>query len=236
MQNWKIDFLDFMSNLKTENDIDVRLRYICNYFEFDNYAFGVKFNALFNQKNIKIINSYSCEWNSIYTINNYIEIDPVVDFCSREVVPILWRNLYSDKSIFFWNHAKEFSLNYGISQGFFDNRFNNSILSFSRKKKEINNSEFRSKFMEIHWVSQMTNISLTKFFNKDLDADCQILTPRELEVMRWTADGKTSFEISRILNITERTVNFHISNCLLKLNTANKVSAVVKAIFLGFLF
>ncbi len=32
MENWKIDFLGFMSNLETENDIDDRLRYICNYF------------------------------------------------------------------------------------------------------------------------------------------------------------------------------------------------------------
>jgi len=54
-------------------------------------------------------------------------------------------------------------------------------------------------------------------------------------VLRWTADGKTSSEISCILNIAERTVNFHINNVVAKLNAANKTSAAIKAAMLGLL-
>ncbi|WP_228556757.1 LuxR C-terminal-related transcriptional regulator [Myxococcus sp. AB025B] len=59
------------------------------------------------------------------------------------------------------------------------------------------------------------------------------LTPREREVLLWTGEGKTSADISTILDISERTVNFHIGNALLKLNATNKVQAVVKALTLG---
>jgi DNA-binding CsgD family transcriptional regulator len=48
------------------------------------------------------------------------------------------------------------------------------------------------------------------------------LTPRETECVHWAAQGKTSWEISRILSITERTVNFHLSNSMQKTGSANR--------------
>ncbi len=46
------------------------------------------------------------------------------------------------------------------------------------------------------------------------------LTLREKEILLWTAEGKTSWEISLILNIAERTVTFHVQNSIQKLNVA----------------
>jgi len=66
------------------------------------------------------------------------------------------------------------------------------------------------------------------------EADAK-LSNREVAVLSWTADGKTSNEISCILNITERTVNFHIKNAMAKLNASNKTSAAIKAAMLGLL-
>jgi LuxR family transcriptional regulator len=61
------------------------------------------------------------------------------------------------------------------------------------------------------------------------------LSPREIEVLKWTGDGKTSSEISDIIHISERTVNFHIGNAITKLNTPNKTAAVIRAAMLGIL-
>ncbi|GAB3353599.1 helix-turn-helix domain-containing protein [Lysobacter tyrosinilyticus] len=63
----------------------------------------------------------------------------------------------------------------------------------------------------------------------------QALSAREVEVLRWTAEGKTASEISQIVNISERTVNFHINNAMMKLDAANKTAAVVRAVVLGLL-
>jgi DNA-binding CsgD family transcriptional regulator len=62
------------------------------------------------------------------------------------------------------------------------------------------------------------------------------LTSREKEVLRWTAEGKTSYEISQILDVSERTVNFHVNNAVAKLGTSNKTQAAVKATALGMLY
>ncbi len=45
--------------------------------------------------------------------------------------------------------------------------------------------------------------------------------------------GKSSWEISVILNISERTVNFHIYNIMQKLEAVNRTHAVAVATSLG---
>ena len=60
-------------------------------------------------------------------------------------------------------------------------------------------------------------------------ADFPKLTPKELEVLKWTIAGKTAFEVGQILSTTERTANFHIRNICEKLGVVNKNSAIAKA-------
>jgi DNA-binding CsgD family transcriptional regulator len=59
------------------------------------------------------------------------------------------------------------------------------------------------------------------------------LTPRELEALRWTIDGKTAWEIGQIMAITERTAVKHLANATTKLQCATKAQAAIQAIRLG---
>jgi len=59
------------------------------------------------------------------------------------------------------------------------------------------------------------------------------LTVREVECLRWTAGGKTAWEVGRILSISEQTAVRHLNNATKKLDCANKHHAVVKAMRLG---
>jgi LuxR family transcriptional regulator, quorum-sensing system regulator SolR len=61
------------------------------------------------------------------------------------------------------------------------------------------------------------------------------LSSRELEVVRWICEGKTSFEMALIIGISVPTVNFHIKNIIEKMRCANRTHAAVKALALGFL-
>jgi len=55
------------------------------------------------------------------------------------------------------------------------------------------------------------------------------LNEREVEVLTWAARGKTSAEIAKILDLTKRTVDFHIDNARTKLGAATRTEAVLKA-------
>jgi len=59
------------------------------------------------------------------------------------------------------------------------------------------------------------------------------LTERELEVLHLLAQGKANKEIAVDLTITERTVKFHISSILSKLDVTNRTEAVTVALQRG---
>jgi len=61
-----------------------------------------------------------------------------------------------------------------------------------------------------------------------------LLTEREIEILTWTAQGKTSGEIAQILGRSVATVNFHLQNAMGKLNVVNKTQAAIKAHQLGY--
>jgi DNA-binding CsgD family transcriptional regulator len=60
------------------------------------------------------------------------------------------------------------------------------------------------------------------------------LTPKEVEVINWLKRGKSTWDISEILKISERTVKFHVGNILKKLDAVNRTHAVAKAIDRGY--
>lgn len=59
------------------------------------------------------------------------------------------------------------------------------------------------------------------------------LTTREKACLSWAAKGKTSWEISQILSISERTVNFHLGNCISKTNSNNRQQAISRCLAAG---
>lgn len=60
--------------------------------------------------------------------------------------------------------------------------------------------------------------------------DSNILSARELEVLRWTAQGKTSIEIGQILSLSDHTINAYMTNAIKKLDCVNRTQLVAKAI------
>lgn len=58
-------------------------------------------------------------------------------------------------------------------------------------------------------------------------------TKREVECIRWVSKGKTSWEVSKILGVSERTVNFHIQNCMKKTNSVNRQQVISKCLLGG---
>jgi len=61
------------------------------------------------------------------------------------------------------------------------------------------------------------------------------LTDREGEVLLWLKEGKNSWDIGRILAISERTVNFHVQNIKRKVRAVNRAQAVAVAMETGLL-
>ena len=62
--------------------------------------------------------------------------------------------------------------------------------------------------------------------NKDIDREkINLLTARELELLKMIASGKKNLEIATTLNISERTVKNHLSHVFDKLKVADRTQA-----------
>jgi NarL family two-component system response regulator YdfI len=60
----------------------------------------------------------------------------------------------------------------------------------------------------------------------ELESSDQILTPREIEVLRMIAEGLGNKEIASKLRISDHTVKFHISSIFAKLGASSRTEAV----------
>lgn len=56
------------------------------------------------------------------------------------------------------------------------------------------------------------------------------ITTRELEVLHWAANGKTSTEIAAILSLSDHTVNTYMNSAMRKLDCVNRTQLVAKAL------
>lgn len=59
------------------------------------------------------------------------------------------------------------------------------------------------------------------------------LTEREIEAMTWVARGKSSHDIAVLMDLSERTVNFHVNNVIQKMGVATRVQAAIRCALLG---
>ncbi|WP_339141025.1 helix-turn-helix transcriptional regulator [Pseudoalteromonas galatheae] len=86
-----------------------------------------------------------------------------------------------------------------------------------------------SRQQEWHW--SILGLHLLQALKRSFSKDKIKITKRERDCILWASEGKTSWEISQILGISERTVNFHLNNCIEKTNSANRQQAIVKYLF-----
>jgi DNA-binding CsgD family transcriptional regulator len=62
-----------------------------------------------------------------------------------------------------------------------------------------------------------------------------LLSPREVECLRWAAFGKTDKEVGLILGASHATVRYHITRVCKKLDATNRAQAIFRAAQLGYL-
>lgn len=182
------------------------------------------------------INNYSSAWNEKYETSNYVAIDPIVRHCNQSVVPIVWsRRAFADAPAY-WEDVQNHGMRHGISQSVHDPRGVCSMLSLSRSRDPIRGRELYEKSAHIIWLCHALHTAVVEQLLRDSAfRPSNRLSTRETEVLKWSAEGKTASDIAIILNLSERTVNFHVSTAIKKMGVNNKIAAVVHAVMEGLL-
>jgi DNA-binding response OmpR family regulator len=97
------------------------------------------------------------------------------------------------------------------------------------KGRQLGADDYVTKPIDFDMLATIINARLAGVARSGLWPKSVALNDREVEVLTWVARGKTSIEISRILGLTKRTIDFHIDNAREKLGAATRTEAVLKA-------
>jgi len=165
--------------------------------------------------------------------------DPVMQHCKRQSVPIIWdQATYVSRGLGEkWEEQARFGISNGIALALHMPEGRHFFLGVERDQPvpadpgELTRVVADLQLFAVH----AQDAALRILVPGPADPSLPSLTPRELEALRWTMEGKTAWEVGDVLGISERTAVLHVSNATHKLGCVNKHQAVLKALRLGLL-
>lgn len=233
---WQDDLLSRMQTAANEESVFEVVRTEARELGFDHCAYGLRYSVSITKPKTIMFNDYPLRWQQRYLEENYIEIDPTVSHGGKSVLPLVWNDKVFCGARDFWEDARAHGLNYGWAQSSMNMNGVRGMLTLARCAEPLSDTELKKNGYRLVWLTQIAHQCMVNQISTNRFPESTIrLSMREKDVLRWTADGKTAGEIADVINITERTVNFHISKAMEKLNCVNKTATTVKAILLGLL-
>ncbi|MEB0225101.1 autoinducer binding domain-containing protein [Pseudomonas sp. 10S4] len=231
MEMWKESQLTQLSYTK---EIDVAYKISLNFIKnlgFKFCSFSITSKTLGTHDYTLSRNNFPHDWNTQYEQNKFSAIDPIVAHCNHSMLPILWTEDVYSKTPWLWQALQQQGLQYGWSQSIHDEDNGlYSMLSLARSHCPITAYELYENLGFTVFISRHLHALATQTLTKKAPKPSMPhLSPREVEVLKLSADGKTAYEISRILSLSERTVNFHVHSAIQKLGVCNKIAAVIAA-------
>jgi DNA-binding CsgD family transcriptional regulator len=181
--------------------------------------------------------TYSADWQKHYLSQDYVNLDPVVQAGMGGILPIDWGSI--DRSgvavARFFEEAQAFKIGpKGLSIPIRGRHGEFALFSVTSALPDRDWTAIKRLYIRDFMV-------LAYYFHSwALNAEGQEqneiatkMSMREKDCIRWRAAGKSDWEISQILMISERTVKFHLESARAKLGATNTLHAVAKAMSRG---
>lgn len=235
MESWKESQLKQLSST-TELEIayEIALRFARN-IGFKFFAFSTSCPTKINHS--VQFNNYPKDWNSEYEKKRFATNDPIVAHCNQSMFPILWSEELFCNAPWIWETLEQQGLQHGWSQAIHDEGSGlRSILSLARSHCPVSAWElYENLGFSVFIGRHLHKLVLQTLPMEPAQSSMPQLSSREVDVLKLAASGKTAYESARILNLSARTINFHVQESIRKLGVNNKVSAVIAAAKAGYL-
>jgi LuxR family quorum-sensing system transcriptional regulator SolR len=230
------DAFSALEGAKTDDELRLEMNKFAEQMGFQHFVYALTINAPSLKSQLYILNGFPPAWIDRYLGAGYGKVDPVVRYAQKSSLPAIWTEamFHDDKSAEFWEEARGFGLDHGLSFAVHEQPGVTGVFSLARDKPlDLQPPDLAALIGRAQLFASMLHHAVARIdLPKLLPEQTATLTPRERECMQWAAEGKTAWEIGRILNITERTAVFHVNNVIQKLGAANKTHAIVRAVAL----
>lgn len=189
------------------------------------------------QRNHVMLCDYPVEWLERYVARNYVDQDPVVTYIKRMPTMVQWSDAATELQIGrtaqrVLGEAGEFKLKDGLAFPLISLEGTVVMVSLGGEFVDISPEGLGVvSLASTYAIGRAIQLhSAHSILEQRPD-----LTQRETECLKWAAEGKSEWEISQILGISEHTSEKHLLNAKRKLGAVNRVHAVAEAIRLGYI-
>jgi DNA-binding CsgD family transcriptional regulator len=228
-----LTMIDRVDTIKKNNEIHKALIEMKDRYSLRNAAYmGYNMGSLTQAEPYASV-TYSEEWVNQYREKSYLDIDPVLRAVQKSILPIDWQSfdISNPKVRRFFNEAKDAGVGRnGISIPVRGRNGDSGIFSITTNAKDADWVQFKRQYMRDFQVLAVHFHQSVLIANNVIQPVFKLST-REVEVLYWTACGKTGEEAALILGISKRGVRFHVCNIMHKLNCTNVTHAVAKALY-----
>lgn len=175
------------------------------------------------------ITDWPDKWKEHWWSNDYMQHDPIILFLLKSRKPFSWATAYQYASKFgkkILEDSRDYSFNDGIAFPITTGIGPMGCVSIGADEVPFDPQVLAM----IEIVSINCYMHIVKLNGNEHEYTMAKLSKRENEIMHYVAEGKTNWEISKILGLNEYTIKDYLKNVACKLNTVNRAHAVSTAI------
>lgn len=227
---------DALERASTHDELCEQIKRFSKEMGFVHCAYALKITMPSLKPQCYLVNGYPQQWLDTYLRRDYFAIDPLVLHARHSTVPAIWdeRRFHGCGLEEFWEEASGFGLTSGLSFYAHEPPGVVGIFSLARDRAiDHRGNDLAALIGRGQMLATLVHHAACRVMLPNLlPQSSTALTARERECLKWSADGKTAWELGQILGISARTAVFHLNNAMQKLGAANKIQAIVRAVVL----
>ncbi|HMK89283.1 MAG TPA: LuxR family transcriptional regulator [Methylocystis sp.] len=217
------------------NDNTQILKFVANSYGLTHVAYlGLQLPKLTRDGPLVCV-TYPDNWVAHYRAQRYVRDDPTVHRSLQSILPTNWADFpqHAKRIRQLFGEAREFGIgSNGMTFPIRGRGGETALFSVVSDMPASDWEDFRRHNLP---DMQMIAFYIHRLITEPMEQQSEPpkLSPRELECLKWAANGKTHEEIGVILNLSTKTVRVYLDTARHKLNGMNITHAVAKAIILN---
>jgi len=225
--------IERMAALRSAEEVLAELRSCGTVFEYENFCISGLPAPHEKANPYVLLSGWPEKWITHYLQSDFIHVDPVIRKVRRSTMPFLWSEAhYSQADVAaarVMHEAREFGLSEGFAVPIISVDGAQAIVTFGAPHFHIPERHRRA----LHVVAIFAHSQIRDTRNAGNGSRSNPrkvhLSGREIECLRWAAAGKTAWETSEILHLSEQTIVQYMKSAMRKLGAQNKGHAIAEA-------
>ncbi|WP_449431189.1 autoinducer binding domain-containing protein [Pseudomonas putida] len=235
MLQWNPEHLHQLANERSPQRLFDLAVHLAQDLAMDYLGLKIRIQIATQTPKVYLYSNYPPEWIERYQRDDFYKQDPAAQASHDTTQPVLWTDELFNEAPQFREAACKHGLRHGWTQSVHDPQHNESQLSIARPVGKVGIAELYNNAGNVQWLCHSLHAVLCEHHLNALCPPQPRMSAREMEVLKWSAAGKTAADVACILSLSQSTVNFHIRSVITKTNAANKTGAIAIAALRGWI-